>query len=244
MDAIKRHAVMTPADTSTSGDVIEVADDAQPTVRRTVEILEEDIVFGYLHPRERLTEDDLRARFDLKRHVVRQVLLELEQMGLVERKKNVGAFVKSYGTKEVMDLYTVREILEASAAQHISFPVPVENLDALVAVQQQHDRAVAESDLRVAFRANIAFHKLLFALTGNPALTGVIEDFAQRTHIVRSLSMIVPHLLEKARLDHWMIIDALRAADSERLVAICKDHLRPSRDAYIDQARQREDRRQ
>src|SRR5674476_52697 len=79
--------------------------DNESQVRKTVEALEEDIVFGYMHPRERLVEDELRARFCLKRHVVRQVLAELEQMGLVERKKNIGALVKSYSVKEVIDLY-------------------------------------------------------------------------------------------------------------------------------------------
>jgi DNA-binding GntR family transcriptional regulator len=46
----------------------DVDNDAQ--VRMAVETLEEDIAFGYMHPRERLVEDELRARFGLKRHVV------------------------------------------------------------------------------------------------------------------------------------------------------------------------------
>jgi DNA-binding GntR family transcriptional regulator len=216
----------------------------ESSVRRTVEALEEDIVFGYLHPRERLTEDGLRSRFGLKRHVVRQVLVELEQMGLVQRKKNIGAFVTSYTIKEVNDLYVVREILETSAARHIGMPVPAQALDQLTAIQTRHDAAVVESNLRDAFRSNIAFHKALFALTGNGSLTSAIEDFAQRTHIVRFLSMTVPPLLQKARSDHWRIIEALRNQDSELLVDICKNHLRPSRDAYISQYRQREGYRQ
>ena len=68
---------------------------AASALQRAVDILEEEIVLGFLHPRERLVEDELLARFGLKRHVVRQVLIELEQMGLVERKRNVGALVKA-----------------------------------------------------------------------------------------------------------------------------------------------------
>ena len=213
--------------------------DIEPLVRQVVEALEEDIVFGYLHPRERLVEDELRARFNLKRHVVRQVLQELEQMGLIERKKNIGALVKSYSVKEVIDLYTARDILETNCARQIAFPVVPEKLDALVAIQKQHDAAVSESDLRSAFRANIAFHKALFALSDNAALTEMIEFAAQRAHTIRSLSMIFPHFLEKARRDHWAMIEALREGDQERLVALCRDHLLPSRDAYIEQHRRR-----
>ncbi|HEY4541480.1 MAG TPA: GntR family transcriptional regulator [Noviherbaspirillum sp.] len=213
--------------------------DIEPLVRQVVEALEEDIVFGYLHPRERLVEDDLRARFNLKRHVVRQVLGELEQMGLIERKKNIGALVKSYTVKEVIDLYTVRDILETNCARQIPLPVPPEKLAELETIQRQHDAAVAASDLRTAFRVNIAFHKALFALSDNAALTEMIEVAAQRAHTIRSQSMVFPHFLEKARLDHWGMIEALRACDQEKLVALCRDHLLPSRDAYIEQEMRR-----
>lgn len=211
--------------------------DNESQVRMTVETLEEDIVFGYMHPRERLVEDELRARFCLKRHVVRQVLAELEQMGLVERKKNIGALVKSYSVKEVIDLYVVRDILETNCARQIAMPVGPEKLEELDAIQQRHDDAARDSDLHVAFRMNIAFHKALFALSENVVLTEMIELAAQRAHVIRSLSMVVPGFLEKARRDHRQMIEALRECDQERLVALCRDHLLPSRDAYIEKHR-------
>ncbi|PUA20784.1 GntR family transcriptional regulator [Glaciimonas sp. PCH181] len=206
-------------------------------MRMAVETLEEDIAFGYMHPRERLVEDELRARFGLKRHIVRQVLAELEQMGLVERKKNIGALVKSYSVKEVIDLYIVRDILETNCARQIALPVASEKLAELEAIQQRHDDAVRDANLHVAFRMNIAFHKVLFALSDNPALTEMIELAAQRAHVIRSLSMVVPEYLEKSRRDHRQMIEALREGDRERLVALCHDHLLPSRDAYIEKYR-------
>jgi DNA-binding GntR family transcriptional regulator len=221
--------------TQTESAALDVDNESQ--VRMAVETLEEDIAFGYMHPRERLVEDELRARFGLKRHIVRQVLAELEQMGLVERKKNIGALVKSYSVKEVIDLYAVRDILETSCARHIALPVPPEKLAELDAIQQRHDDAVRDSNLHVAFRMNIAFHKAFFALSDNATLTEMIELAAQRAHVIRSLSMVVPQYLEKARRDHREMIDALRQCDQERLVALCRDHLLPSRDAYIEQQR-------
>jgi DNA-binding GntR family transcriptional regulator len=204
--------------------------DNESQVRMAVDTLEEDIAFGYMHPRERLVEDELRARFGLKRHVVRQVLAELEQMGLVERKKNIGALVKSYSVKEVIDLYVVRDILEASCARAISLPAAPGKLDELEAIQQRHDDAVRDSDLHVAFRMNIAFHKALFALSDNTVLTEMIELAAQHAHVIRSLSMVNPQTLEKARRDHRAIIEALRQCDHALLVALC-------RDAYMEQQR-------
>lgn len=89
-----------------------------------VAALEEDVVFGRLHPRERLVEDDLMARFDVKRHVAREALAALDRMGLIERRKNVGALVRSFSTQEVQELYELRGMLEVEAARKIPLPVP------------------------------------------------------------------------------------------------------------------------
>lgn len=213
--------------------------DVEPLVRQTVATLEEDIVLGFLNPKERLVEDDLRNRFGQKRHVVRQVLTELERMGLVERRKNVGALVRAYTAKEVYDLYAVRHILETSCARQIPLPVPQSRLNELISIQGVHDASVADSNLRAAYRANVAFHKALFALVDNVMLSAAIEDYAQRANSIRSSSMVFPEYLEKARREHWAIIDALKTGDRERLVELCRNHLIPSRDAYVDRYRRR-----
>lgn len=62
--------------------------DEADTLGLVVSTLEEDIVLGRLHPRERLVEDDLMRRFSVKRHVIRQALSDLEQMAVVERAPN------------------------------------------------------------------------------------------------------------------------------------------------------------
>jgi len=209
--------------------------DCDGLIRAALEALEEDIAFGYLHPRERLVEDDLRTLFGLKRHVVRQVLAELEQMGLIERKKNIGACVKSYTIQEVVDLYIIREILEVGCVSHIPFPVSEANILELEDLQKKHDEAVANSNLRAAFRTNIAFHKAVFNLSGNKMLTDLIEQSAQAAYTIRSLSMVNPDMLETSRRDHWKIIDALRQADRDKLTEVCRLHIVPSRDIYIEQ---------
>src|SRR5450631_4064783 len=45
--------------------------------------LEEDIVLGYVHLRERLVEDALMERFSAKRYAVREALAQLARLGLV-----------------------------------------------------------------------------------------------------------------------------------------------------------------
>ena len=204
------------------------------TMRSVSDELEEQIVLGVLNPRERLVEDDLCERFNLKRHVARQVLAEVERRGLVERRKNVGALVKSYTPREVTELYALRELLEADAARRIVFPVSSEALEALTAIQAEHDEAAGAGDLRRVFRANMAFHHAFFALSESQVLTEAIQEYERRTHAIRSVPIVFPQYLEKARAEHHQMIEALRTGDRESLIRLCREHLVPSRDAYLE----------
>lgn len=212
---------------------------APGAVQAAVAALEEDIVFGRLHPRERLTEDDLMARFSMKRHVVRQVLADLELLGVVEKKRNVGAVVRAFSAREVMELYALREVLEVHAASLIPLPVPPARLAALMAVQREHDAAVADGDARRVFRSNQRFHHEFFGLLDNAVLGQAIEEYARRTHPIRFGSLTSAAYRERARQEHWALINALRDGDRAALMAVCRNHLVPSRDAYLasEQAR-------
>ena len=198
-----------------------------------VSTIEEDIVLGWLQPRERLVEADLAERFGAKRHVIREVLFELDRMGLVEHAPNRGASVRSLSQKEVEQIYDVRQTLEEMAARQMIVPVSPKQLEELEAIQARHSQAVEKHDPRAAFRANMAFHDTLFAGIGNPYLAEAIRMFAQKVHVARSLTAVDPDHLERARQEHLAMIDALRIGDLETLAELCRVHITPSRDAYI-----------
>ena len=217
---------------------LEVVDPAE-VLRFMISTLEEDVVFGRLHPRERLVEDELMTRFDAKRHIVRRALEVMDRMGLVERRKNVGAVVRSFPAHEVNELYELRMVLEAEAAKRIVLPVPADRLERLILIQRRHDEAVAAGDARRVFRSNLAFHQELFSLGPNETMRKAIVEYARQTHPIRFASLVSATYREQARREHWQMIQALRSGDRESLVSLCSAHLLPSRDAYLDAQRQR-----
>ena len=148
-------------------------------------------------------------------------------------KRNIGAVVRAFSAREVMELYALRQVLEVHAASQIPLPVPQARLAALVAVQREHDAAVADGDARRVFRSNQRFHRELFGLLDNTVLGQAIEEYARRTHPIRFGSLASPGYRERARQEHWAMIHALRDGDRDALMALCRDHLLPSRDAYL-----------
>ena len=129
--------------------------------------LEEDIVLGRRHPRERLVEQDLCTDFDTHRGDVRLALFELEKMGIVERIPNRGAIVRDLKPREVSEIYDVREELEVMAVRILPFPVPDADIARLEAIQHEHGKAVDAGDLLAVFHSNVQFHRALFGLCGN-----------------------------------------------------------------------------
>ncbi|WP_405402186.1 GntR family transcriptional regulator [Paracoccus sp. Ld10] len=201
--------------------------------------LEEEIVFGRLHPRERLVEEDIALRFGAKRHLVRQAIAELERLGLVERFRNRGAVVRLYDAKEVEDINSVRELVEAHAASLIPLPLPDDAVAELDAIQKAHQAAIVSGDAHGVFHANINFHRRLFAHCGNEALIEAINSFAQKSHAYRHIFVNDRPYLMWAAEDHAKIVAAVRACDRAALVSLCRNHLAPAKNYYVETYRSR-----
>jgi DNA-binding GntR family transcriptional regulator len=195
--------------------------------------LEEDIVFGVLHPKEKLIEESLAARLQQKRHVIRDALEDLEAAGLVTRIPNRGAFVRELTATEVIEIYEVREILEVAAAMRTPLPAPKAVIAELRAIQKRHSAAIATGDVRAVFYLNIEFHQLQFSVCSNSKLAASIAEYAKQAHLIRAVKYAEPGHLKKVEKDHHAIIATMSGNDREALVDVVRAHLPDSRDAYI-----------
>ena len=92
------------------------------SVEPIVAALERDIIFGEILPRQRILEDEIVYRFDVKRHVARRALEVLANKGMMEKVPNKGTFVRHFSYDEMMRVYEVREALHHAAALHIKLP--------------------------------------------------------------------------------------------------------------------------
>lgn len=208
-------------------------------VAQIVAALEEDIALGLLAPRERLVEEDLAARFVVNRHVIRQVLVELDSMGIVVRQPNRGAAVRDYSTKEVEQLWLVRTLVETCAAKLLPLPAPKSLIQDLRAIHERHCTAVDSGDLPRVFRENIEFHRVFFAACGNAPLTELIEQLQLKTHAIRSYSIANPKVLAAVRAEHAQLILLLQKGDRRHLVKLVGSHIQHSKDAYLELSRHR-----
>lgn len=222
---------------TTSATITPLETDHGSETELVVRQLEFDILFGHLRPRERLVEDTLMQRFGVKRHVVRQALAALDRMGIVTRTPHRGAAVRDFSAQEVEEITELRETLHRQAITRMHLPAEAGLLHDLIAIQEQHDRAVAARDPRRIDGANEAFHARLFSACGNRHLADAIAHYAYILRATRLYPLVDARQLETLRQEHWAMIEALRTGERERLHALVKEHIQHSKRLYL-QARQ------
>jgi DNA-binding GntR family transcriptional regulator len=203
--------------------------------RAVVRILEEDIIFGRLAPRMRLTEDMLMARFKVTRHFVRQALLELERLGVVVREHNKGARVRYLAPEQVLKIYEVRELIQRQAALWITLPAPESLVAELSEISAEHDRYVDEGNLRKVHETNDRFHLTLFGACGNEYIVQAIEQYMRLTLPIRAHLMADRATTRIAQQQHALMIEMLKGTDNWVLAQLCVDHLQPSKRSYLEQ---------
>ena len=198
-----------------------------------VQSLEFEILFGVLHPRERLVEDALMRRFEAKRHVVREALARLDRMGIVVRTPHRGASVRDFTTEEVEEIAEVRATLHQAAVKRMTLPGSAKLVATLERLQRRHDKAVAQQDPRAIDLANEAFHDAFFAACGNRLLASAIGHYWYLSRATRLYPLMDAAMLETLRAEHWSMIDAVATGDRRALNRLVVDHIQHSKRMYL-----------
>ncbi len=81
------------------------------------EYLIEAIVEGELAPGSKISEPELAKQFQVSRGPLREALMRVEGLGLIERIPHIGARVIQLSPTKLVELYAVREALEGMAAR-------------------------------------------------------------------------------------------------------------------------------
>jgi DNA-binding GntR family transcriptional regulator len=196
--------------------------------------LEEDIIFGRLQPGTRLREDALLERFGGTRHFIRQALTRLERAGIVTHERNRGAKVRSFSSAEVRQVYDVRELLQRQAALNIPLPVPPKIVSRLQEINQEYRECIAIDNRRGIHENNDIFHKVFYAACDNPYLTDLIRDYMDITLAIRAKNLADPGLLQVSIAHHDLMIKYLQGSDNWVLAELCVEHVRPSKEQYLE----------
>lgn len=189
----------------------------------------QSLVNGSLREGQRLTEESLSSQLGISKSPIREALTRLESEGLLHIEARRGAHVRRFSSKDVSNLYDLRELLEVHAIGLVAITPAL--LGALVE-SIEHTRNHLESGDRMAHvEEDIRFHNLIAAATGNEELRRVLENMNHKSLLCRSKAFNLSSTT--APLSHSRIYLALKDGDRELAQRAMKDHIRYVRDSLL-----------
>jgi DNA-binding GntR family transcriptional regulator len=183
-----------------------------------VDWLRQAIVEGELRPGDRVLQEELAARIGVSVVPVREALRVLEGEGQVTYLPRRGYVVTELNLADLVEIYELRQTLEARAAERAVAHLDDAGLERVLAAAADHADAVGSGDVAAALEANRRFHFAVLEAPGQPHTLRVVRGLWERTEAYRALLYNASEERFAAVDAHDGIVEALRERDAEGLV--------------------------
>jgi DNA-binding GntR family transcriptional regulator len=178
---------------------------------------------------DRLPEVEAAARFKVSRTPVREALLELAAMGIVELRRNCGAIFRPFGLKELQDLYAVRSLLEVEAARLAATRMPYATVEALKA---KFEKLRREGLPDTGWRLDRELHAAIAEAADNKRLAGEIARYGDLVQTVReAVGVTVANIHSSSLNEHLRILNQIAKRDSDAAAEAMRRHLQQAADS-------------
>jgi DNA-binding GntR family transcriptional regulator len=187
---------------------------AAPLRTRAFEALRTAIFAGRFRPGDPLRELHLARDLNVSQATVRDALLQLEQCGLVVRTPNIGTEVTRLTTEDIRERLDLRALLEERAIVLAAPRMTADDFETLGTCVDSLGDAIARNDYFEEAQADLAFHRFIWAQSGNRTLSRTLDQLAVPLFafisILRGRSQ---QTLSTVVQSHEGLVEALRRGD-------------------------------
>ncbi|MCD1222559.1 GntR family transcriptional regulator [Vibrio cholerae] len=196
------------------------------------EYLIEAIVEGELAPGSKISEPELAKQFQVSRGPLREALMRVEGLGLIERIPHIGARVIQLSPTKLVELYAVRESLEGMAARLAARNITEIELAGLESLLSTHSTHIDQVEGASYFhqQGDFDFHYRIIQASRNQQLIGLLCD--ELYHLLRMYRYQSPRSHSRpveALEEHKFILRAIRQRDEELAEMLMRRHISRSR---------------
>ena len=188
------------------------------------------ILSGESKPGERLSQQSLARELGVAQGTVRESLLELQWLGLVESVDHLGVFVEKLDAARICEAYLVREVMEGLAARLACKTASRSDISELKNMAERIYKLAQEDNSETASLDRI-FHLRITEITRNDTLLRLSKTY-------RALGMIVRAFREPSVIytEHSKIIEAIEHNFAEEAERQARMHVLSARETIEAQA--------
>lgn len=192
-----------------------------PTVRHYVrEEIQRRILSGESRPGERVAQQSLAKELGVGQGTVREALVELQWLGLVDSVDRLGVFVGSLDAARLCEAYEVRECLEGLAARRACGHASPTDSAILRNIADHILTLSNENKVEEMGAADREFHLQIVSLSHNKILVRLAESY-------RALGMAVRASRDPktVHMEHLQIVDAIERNLPEEAERLARKHV-------------------
>lgn len=173
---------------------------------------------------DRIREDEIAMALGVSRTPVREALSRLLARGLIEVADGRGLVVTSLDTQQIIEIYTMREALEATAASLAAQNASKIQIEQLRDLNGQF--ADAEGDVIRLGQINRLIHQTINEASRNRYLIQSLNEFQDTTALLNPSNYLANERFLSAHTEHISIVDAIEARNVEEADRAARTHLR------------------
>lgn len=203
--------------------------------RQAYEALLVGILDRTLPAGSKLIMRDLVDQLKLSPTPINQALAALERDGLVESRPHRGYYVITLEPRDIVDIYTLREVLEGLAMRLAVQKRPDELLGSLRAVHAEQVACCDQNDISRYGDLDLVFHRTVWEMAGNGRLLHMSEMLMGQVRLLISSSAEVKGRLSASLAEHEKILANVEKRDARRAELDMRQHVRNAGNALLAQ---------
>ncbi len=203
------------------------------------ETLRDWIISGDLELGSQLSEARIASEMQVSRTPVREAINRLEMEGLLIVEPQRGSFVFSLEPTELAKLCDARLCLESAAMIAAIRHDPDRLAQQLGECVDKMTAARAADDVPTYLQLDSRFHQILLDESDNRFLNDAYQTIAQKMSALRNRLGRHPDHMAKSYREHIEMRDAVAARDTDKALAILRDHVGQNEGSYWKMATSR-----
>ncbi len=197
------------------------------------EEIQRRILSGESKPGERLSQQSLAKELGVAQGAVRESLLELQWLGLVESIDHLGVFVGDLDASRISEAYLIREVLEGLSARLACNHAGRADITELRKMADDIFRLAHENKAQEMGTLDRKLHFHIIELSRNNILLRLAETYRVLGMTVRASRE--PQIIHD---EHLGIIQAIEENSAEEAERLARRHVAGARQMIESQARQ------
>lgn len=200
-----------------------------------VESLLADVFEGRLSAGQHLVTQDLAVRFAVSHTPIREALVALAGIGIIDLLPNRGAIVRPVTSKDVREIAQVRRVLECEATRRACGRTDLAELEDLAADLRRLVKNAARGGQRFIEEARAVdsrLHDLIAASCGNDFLAAELSRLKILFRAFRDVAWAYVtarndyHRLADEATEHLAIVESLLAGNAKEAARAMSRHIR------------------